>query len=288
MTRLEQTELLDVARSYPAQLSGGMQKRAALARALVTDPRIVLFDEPTTGQDPIRKNVILSMVASYRRKFGFTAVLISHDIPDVFFVSDRIVLLWEGTVGFEGSYEDAIRLKHPMIREFVQSLDGLQSELTGLLSKEAFRSCYTSLFSEEAVPPVTAAILFTVESEDADGRTGGEPPPRLMAALGEHAARHFRQTGGFSVRYGRHHILTVLPHTSGAEAEQLMFDYARELDEQARTTIEEMSAADAQDRVSAPVMKGGATVVSVTDDIESIVASAEGRQQLLNTMGSKR
>ncbi len=91
MARIEQTELADVAHKYPSEISGGMQKRAALARALVTDPQIVLFDEPTTGQDPIRKNAILGMIAEYKRKIGFTAVLISHEIPDVFFISNRIL-----------------------------------------------------------------------------------------------------------------------------------------------------------------------------------------------------
>ena len=124
LKRLKETELTEAMDKYPAELSGGMQKRAALARALVTDPRIVLFDEPTTGQDPIRKNVILSMIAQYRKRFGFTAVLISHDIPDVFFISDRVVLLWEGTVGFEGTYEEAIRLNHPMIAEFLNEPRG--------------------------------------------------------------------------------------------------------------------------------------------------------------------
>jgi phospholipid/cholesterol/gamma-HCH transport system ATP-binding protein len=72
MARIEQTELSGVARKYPAEISGGMQKRTALARALVTDPQIVLFDEPTTGQAPIRRNAILGMVAQYQKKFGFT------------------------------------------------------------------------------------------------------------------------------------------------------------------------------------------------------------------------
>jgi phospholipid/cholesterol/gamma-HCH transport system ATP-binding protein len=84
--RIEQTELTEAADKYPSELSGGMQKRVALSRALVTDPTIVLFDEPTTGQDVIRRNAILSMIAEYQRQFGFTAVLISHDIPDVFFI----------------------------------------------------------------------------------------------------------------------------------------------------------------------------------------------------------
>ncbi len=142
MSRIEQMELSDAARNYPSELSGGMQKRVALARALVTDPAIVLFDEPTTGQDPIRKNIILSLIAHYRKQFGFTAVLISHEIPDVFFISDRILLLWDGKIAFHGTYEELTRLRHPMIDEFLQSLDGLRDELTGLLSKEIFRSRY--------------------------------------------------------------------------------------------------------------------------------------------------
>ena len=95
MARLEQTDLAGVAHRYPSELSGGMQKRAALARALVTDPQIILFDELTTGQDPVRRNAILGMVAEYKIKFDFTAVLISHDIPDVFFISNRILALYD-------------------------------------------------------------------------------------------------------------------------------------------------------------------------------------------------
>src|SRR5512137_778702 len=120
--RLEQTALLEAADKYPSEISGGMQKRVALARALVTDPKIVLFDEPTTGQDPVRKNAILGMIARYRKKFGFTAIMISHDVPDVFFVSDRIIILWEGTVGFQGTYEEAVKRKLPLIDEFLRSL----------------------------------------------------------------------------------------------------------------------------------------------------------------------
>jgi phospholipid/cholesterol/gamma-HCH transport system ATP-binding protein len=142
MLRLEQMELADIVYKYPSELSGGMQKRVALARALVTDPAIVLFDEPTTGQDPIRKNAILSMIAHYRKLLGFTAVLVSHDIPDVFFVSDRILLLWEGKIAFHGTYEELSRVKHPIIDEFLESIESLQNELTGPLSKEMFKYRY--------------------------------------------------------------------------------------------------------------------------------------------------
>jgi phospholipid/cholesterol/gamma-HCH transport system ATP-binding protein len=106
LASIEQTELSEVAYKYPSELSGGMQKRAALARALVTDPSIVLFDEPTTGQDPIRKNAILGMVAEYQHRFGFTALLISHEIPDVYFISNRILALYDKKIVFQGTPDE--------------------------------------------------------------------------------------------------------------------------------------------------------------------------------------
>jgi phospholipid/cholesterol/gamma-HCH transport system ATP-binding protein len=142
MSRMEQMDLADVVNEYPSELSGGMQKRVALARALITDPTIVLFDEPTTGQDPVRKNVILSMIAHYRKQFGFTAILISHDIPDVFFISDRILMLWEGKIDFQGSYEELTRLNHPIVCEFRESIAHLSQELDGDISREMLNLRY--------------------------------------------------------------------------------------------------------------------------------------------------
>ena len=139
MARIEQTELADAAHKYPAELSGGMQKRAALARALVTDPRIVLFDEPTSRQDPVRKNAILGMIAQYQRKFGFTAILVSHEIPDVYFISNRILALYERSIVFQGTAEELENFSHPFKDEVINSLEGLQEELTGLYSKRQFK-----------------------------------------------------------------------------------------------------------------------------------------------------
>lgn len=99
---LEQVELADAANRFPGELSGGMRKRVALARALVTKPQIVLFDEPTTGLDPERKFSVFEMIADYRERFGFTALLVSHDIPEVFEISDRVAWLDEGVIKFFG------------------------------------------------------------------------------------------------------------------------------------------------------------------------------------------
>ncbi|MCD4720282.1 MAG: ATP-binding cassette domain-containing protein, partial [Desulfobacula sp.] len=90
--RMQQLSLTGIQEKFPAQLSGGMRKRVALARALVTDPKIVLFDEPTTGLDPIRKKIVHSMIQEYQEKFGFTAVIVSHDIPEIFNVAQRIAM----------------------------------------------------------------------------------------------------------------------------------------------------------------------------------------------------
>ena len=148
MARIEQTELTEVADKYPSEISGGMQKRTALARALVTDPSIVLFDEPTTGQDPIRKNAILGMVAEYQKRFGFTALLISHEIPDVYFISNRILALYDRKIVFQGDPEDFEALDHPFRQELISSLESLGEELTGLYSKRHFKVRYQTDLSQ--------------------------------------------------------------------------------------------------------------------------------------------
>jgi phospholipid/cholesterol/gamma-HCH transport system ATP-binding protein len=282
--RLEDLELSDSLDKYPSELSGGMQKRVALARALVTDPTIVLFDEPTTGQDPIRKNMILSMIVHYRRKFGFTAIMISHDIPDVFFISDRIVILWEGKAGFQGTYEEAIRLKHPMIDEFLRSLEGFEDELTGLLSREAFRVHYGAVLGGSGVLPAVSAALFSVEFDLLHDALGPLAALEVLRSLGEYTNRHFQSVGGFSARHSRDQILTIFPHTSPSEAEQLVADFAQQLEQEGLANIE----SSAQTTIGAEAcfevyVRAGITEVAPADDIDLIIAKARANQQIVAT-----
>ncbi|HSB52494.1 MAG TPA: ATP-binding cassette domain-containing protein, partial [Dissulfurispiraceae bacterium] len=218
MTRLGQTELAECVNIYPSELSGGMQKRVALARALITDPKVILFDEPTTGQDPIRRNVILSMIVEQRKKFGFTAVLISHDIPDIYFISDRILLLWEGRVAFQGSYQELAGFDHPMIKEFLRSIEGLQDELTGLLSKQVFRSRYAMTWSQGQPGRRMVGILFSIELERLADTFGASAALEVLKALSEYINAHLGAVGGFSARHGRDETLTVLPYVTMTEA----------------------------------------------------------------------
>ncbi len=279
MTRMKQMELDDVARQYPSELSGGMQKRVALARALVTDPRIVLFDEPTTGQDPIRKNIILSMIAHYRRQFGFTAVLISHDIPDVFFISDRIILLWEGKAAFEGTYEESTRLEHPMIDEFMHSLEGFQDELTGLLSKQVFKNRYTMTLHRNKVDTTVSAILFTVDF-DLFAEMFGAPVFEVLRIMGDKINENFGPMGGFSARHQRNQILTILPHIGLSDAQELLDTFSKQIQESIFADIQEMvrahMGADACLNLS---VKAGIIEGTSTDDIDTIIGRADSSQK---------
>jgi len=284
LRRIEDLELVEAAGKYPAELSGGMQKRVALARALVTDPEIVLFDEPTTGQDPVRKNMILSMIVHYRRKFGFTAVLISHDIPDVFFISDRIVMLWEGSVGFEGTYEEAGRQKLPLLDEFLRSLEGFQDELTGLLSREAFRVHYAAMLGASAPFATGSAALFSVEFERLEENLGPQAALEVIRALGEYTNRHFSSVGGFSTRHKRDQILTMFPHTRPDEAKELVAGFAQELKEEALSRVMSIAGPVTGNEACFEIhVCAGVTGVSPTDDIDQIIERALATQEVVAT-----
>jgi phospholipid/cholesterol/gamma-HCH transport system ATP-binding protein len=282
MSRIEQMELADAVRKYPAELSGGMQKRVALARALVTDPAIVLFDEPTTSQDPIRRNVILSMIAHYRKKFGFTAVLISHDLPDVFFISDRILLLWEGKIAFNGSYEEFSRLKHPMIDEFLRSIEGLRDELTGLLSKEMFKSRYAMTLGSGRADARVSAVLFSFSINFLSDLFRPQAALEILKSLGEHLNNYFGPMGGFSARHSRDEIFTILPHLGLEEARGLVNDFAQILEKKSLPEIKELI----RDKIEAGecfeiFVNAGITEGSSSDDIEQIIKSADMNKKII-------
>ncbi|MDA8139487.1 MAG: ABC transporter ATP-binding protein [Desulfobacteraceae bacterium] len=119
--KMAQLDIAGIENSYPSQLSGGTKKRVAMARALITEPRVVLFDEPTTGLDPIRKAAAHQMIVDYQKQFGFTAIMVSHEIPDVFFISQRIAMLDEGRIIFQGACKEIQTSQHPAVREFLDS-----------------------------------------------------------------------------------------------------------------------------------------------------------------------
>ncbi len=108
----------------PAELSGGMRKRVALARAVVLDPAVVLYDEPTTGLDPLSTDGVDELILAARRELGVTSLVISHDIGSAFKVADRIAFLSEGRIVEEGTPGEIRRSSHPRVAAFLRTWAG--------------------------------------------------------------------------------------------------------------------------------------------------------------------
>jgi phospholipid/cholesterol/gamma-HCH transport system ATP-binding protein len=96
-----------------------MVKRASLARALIQEPEIMLFDEPTTGLDPITGRQILNLIESCHRRLGFTGIIVTHEIPRVFEIVDKVAMLHEGVVAFYGAPEEILQSRDPLVRPLV-------------------------------------------------------------------------------------------------------------------------------------------------------------------------
>jgi len=103
----------------PSELSGGMKKRVALARSIAMDPRCILYDEPTTGLDPVTATTINELIRDLQRRLQVTSVVVTHDIASAYFVGDRIAYLFEGRMDFVGSVEEARSSKVPRLRHFL-------------------------------------------------------------------------------------------------------------------------------------------------------------------------
>jgi len=132
MEALEQLELHEHADLYPGMLSGGMQKRLALARAIVTRPEMVFFDEPTAGLDPLRRNAVFAMIAKYQSVFGFTALIVTHDVVEALAASSTVGLLHHGEICFCGTPDEFACSEHPVVQSFRDSPDALRSTLEAL------------------------------------------------------------------------------------------------------------------------------------------------------------
>jgi len=122
---LEHVGLNGIDHKYPDELSGGMKKRVGLARALLLDPRIILFDEPTTGLDPIICRAIHQLIKDTHSRYGFTAVIVSHEIPEIYDISDYVAMLYRGEIISMGTPDEIRGSDHPVVRQFVSgSLEG--------------------------------------------------------------------------------------------------------------------------------------------------------------------
>jgi phospholipid/cholesterol/gamma-HCH transport system ATP-binding protein len=118
--KLKMVGLSRVEQMKPAELSGGMKKRVGLARAIAMDPEYVLYDEPTTGLDPIMADVINELIVTLRNTLSITSIAVTHDIVSAYKIADRIAMLYEGRIIFIGSPDQVRNSDNPVVRQFIE------------------------------------------------------------------------------------------------------------------------------------------------------------------------
>ena len=273
--RMDQLDLHEIGEKFPSQLSGGMKKRVALARALVTNPEIVLFDEPTTGLDPIRKNAVHSMISDYQKKFGFTAIVVSHEIPDVFFISQKVAMLDEGMILIQGAPQDIQQSKDPIVQGFLRGMEANHDELTGLGTPTQLEKRFEQEMElQKQHDSKFSLLVFTVENleeiNDNIGHVAGQTMVKNFAAW---LQQHLRPSDTCS-RYGLTKILAVLPNTTRKDAQRVCSKLAR--------------AARGEKITEEALYPGFCFSVSAgfaeaTDDspIDTVLAAAESRENML-------
>jgi phospholipid/cholesterol/gamma-HCH transport system ATP-binding protein len=117
--KLKMIGLPDAGQKMPGEMSGGQKKRVALARAIALSPRVILYDEPTTGLDPVRSDVINELIIKLQRELKVTSITVTHDMPSAFKISDRIVMLHEGQLIFDGTPDEIRATDDPIVKHFV-------------------------------------------------------------------------------------------------------------------------------------------------------------------------
>lgn len=115
---LDPANVLD---KLPSELSGGMKKRVGLARAIILEPEILLYDEPTTGLDPVTRAMVDDLIIEMNEKFGLTSLVISHDIPSALYSADKIAFLFDGKIVFWGTTSEFRHCDHPMAKSFLEA-----------------------------------------------------------------------------------------------------------------------------------------------------------------------
>lgn len=120
---------------YPAKLSGGQRKRVALARAIALNPEVILYDEPTTGLDPIRADIINELILKLQRGLGLTSIVVTHDMTSVYKIADRIVMLHEGKIIADGDAEHIRNHSSDVVQQFIKGQVG-KDDLAALYSNE--------------------------------------------------------------------------------------------------------------------------------------------------------
>jgi phospholipid/cholesterol/gamma-HCH transport system ATP-binding protein len=273
--KLQQLDLYEIDQNYPSQLSGGMKKRVALARALVTEPEIVLFDEPTTGLDPIRKNAVHSMIQNYQRRFGFTGVVVTHEIPDIFFISQRIIMIEKGRILVQGSPDAIQKSTDPMVKNFIDGLESPHDSLTGIATPSFGRRLLRqemSRLQHHRIP--FSIVLLTVDNlEEADRIAGHMASQTVFKTFANYIDQSTYVTDT-CIRYDLNKILVILPDTD--------YDRAKHFCHKLTRSMENNALFEAMEPGPGFCFSVSAGIAEANSDsrLETLVAEAEKQQNI--------
>jgi phospholipid/cholesterol/gamma-HCH transport system ATP-binding protein len=227
--RMRELDLGPIDNEYPSALSGGMKKRVALARALVTDPEVVLFDEPTTGLDPVRKNNVHNMIAEYQQKLGFTAVLISHEIPDVFYFSQRIAMLHEGRIIYSGTADELQRISDPVINEFIQGFENPSGDPSEMIQDGAWESrFYAEMARMQHHHVPFALVVLSIENLEEILSSSDAAVRGTAQRFADRVRLQLRITDTCTL-IGPNAVLLLLPYTNLSQAKMVCAKLGRAL-----------------------------------------------------------
>lgn len=228
--KMKQLDLGGIDHKFPSEISGGMKKRVALARALVTDPEIILFDEPTTGLDPIRKATVHHMISEYQQKFGFTGVMVSHEIPDIFYISQRVAMLNEGRIVFEGTPEEIRNTSDPVVRNFIRGLDTPRDGLTGMPTQLQVEKKFREEVARMLRYKISfSLVLFKLENLDEISREMGHLAAQTVLINFATQVKNRIRIFDACSRAGQDKIMVILPNTNLKQARMFCAKLANQL-----------------------------------------------------------
>jgi phospholipid/cholesterol/gamma-HCH transport system ATP-binding protein len=168
------------------------------------------------------------MIVQNQKRFGFSTIMISHDIPDVFFISDRILVLYEGKIIFQGTYNELDRLDHPIVEEYVQSLKVFRDELSTREEGQGLSSTDETGRVEKTAGAFTVCVFVLNGLPELTHRLGQKRAEEIVQALGDWINRYFGETG-ISNRVAKNQFASILSDIDALEAENMMNRFTREL-----------------------------------------------------------